>query len=336
MRAAGLDSQIFGVRKFDRVISESYNKGGKKHWQKEKNKKSKTINQQSLEILKQMCLFDDTFATEVFDEYHDAAQTILEVVLKKKNVVVTDVYTQKTISNPFGRSVRLDIYAEEKDVAAYDIEIQRSNTDATIERACFNRSLMDMKMSKKGQKFKNLPSIYVIFITQNDIYGHGDPLYYWDMVLRGYENEFRSTRSQIIYVNGAYKGNDDIGKLVCDFWCSDPSQMHYDTLRNAVSHFKYSEEGVKHMCSVMRKFGLQKLQQGRKEGRKEGRAEERAATIPFLIKLVKQTMADRQLSGDDAIHYLEIPDKYVDEIEASLREENNRGLILDDKDFLIE
>ena len=90
------------------------------------------------------------------------------------------------------------------------------------------------------------------------------------------------------------------------------------------------------MCSVMRKFGLQKLQQGRKEGRKEGRAEERAATIPFLIKLVKQTMADRQLSGDDAIHYLEIPDKYVDEIEASLREENNQGLILDDKDFLIE
>lgn len=45
---------------------------------------------------------------------------------------------------------------------------------------------------------------------------------------------------------------------------------------------------MKHMCSVMRKFGLQKLQQGRKEGRKEGiaegRAKERADTIFFLIK----------------------------------------------------
>ena len=29
----------------------------------------------------------------------------------------------------------------------------------------------------------------------------------------------------ILYVNGAYRGNDDIGKLMHDFSCSDPDDM---------------------------------------------------------------------------------------------------------------
>lgn len=45
---------------------------------KKKSKKSKVVDPQNLEMLQQMCLFDDTFATEVFDAYHDAAPNLRE------------------------------------------------------------------------------------------------------------------------------------------------------------------------------------------------------------------------------------------------------------------
>ena len=36
--------------------------------------------------------------------------------------------------------------------------------------------------------------------------------------------------SHIIYVNGKYRGNDEIGKLMHDFSCTNPDDMNYEAL----------------------------------------------------------------------------------------------------------
>ena len=38
--------------------------------------------------------------------------------------------------------------------------------------------------------------------------------------------------SHIIYVNGKYRGNDEIGKLMYDFSCTNPDDMNYEALAN--------------------------------------------------------------------------------------------------------
>ena len=52
----------------------------------------------------------------------------------------------------------------------------------------------------------------------------------------------------IIYVNGEYRGDDDIGRLMHDFHCTSADEMQYTELAERVRHFKEDDEGVRSMC----------------------------------------------------------------------------------------
>ncbi len=76
--------------------------------------------------------------------------------------------------------------------------------------------------------------------------------------------------SHILYVNGAYRGDTPIGKLVHDFSCTNAADMYYTTLADRVRFFKESKEGILIMCKVMEDMRKESLQEGVKEGIKEG------------------------------------------------------------------
>ena len=65
----------------------------------------------------------------------------------------------------------------------------------------------------ENQKFKELKDSYVIFIYKHDKFRKGLPLYHIDRYVRE-TNELFEDGSHIIYVNGNYKGDDEIGKLM--------------------------------------------------------------------------------------------------------------------------
>ena len=56
--------------------------------------------------------------------------------------------------------------------------------------------------------------------------------------------------SHIIYVNGKYRGNDEIGRLMHDFFCANPDDMNYDALAKRARYFKQDKEGVKSMSKL--------------------------------------------------------------------------------------
>jgi hypothetical protein len=65
-------------------------------------------------------------------------------------------------------------------------------------------------------------------------------------------NEMFDDGEHIIYVNGADKdASTALGKLMHDFFCTDPDDMHYKELADKVRYFKEDEKGVAVMCKVM-------------------------------------------------------------------------------------
>lgn len=48
---------------------------------------------------------------------------------------------------------------------------------------------------------------------------------------------------EIIYVNGEYKGDDPIGRLVHDMWCKNADDMYYPELAEKVRYYKSTEKG---------------------------------------------------------------------------------------------
>lgn len=206
--------------------------------------------QEDLERLKNFRLFDDDFFTKCFDEDTEYIELVLQIVLDKPDLKVEDVRTQVFVENLLNRSVKLDVLATDSTGYKYNIEIQRADKGAGKKRARYNSSMMDANLLKKGEDFEKLPETYVIFITENDVMGKGNAVYPVGRCFLD-SREIFEDGSHIIYVNGAYRDETPIGKLMHDFSCSNPADMYYDLLADRTRFFKESKEGIAVMCKSM-------------------------------------------------------------------------------------
>ena len=68
-----------------------------------------------------------------------------------------------------------------------------------------------------------------------------------------FQNRPFADRSYILYVNGEYVGDDDIGKLMHDFRCTNADDMNFELMARATRYYKNTPEGVSYMCEVMEK-----------------------------------------------------------------------------------
>lgn len=57
--------------------------------------------------------------------------------------------------------------------------------------------------------------------------------------------------THIVYVNGAYRDESPIGKLMHDFSCKNPADMYYKPLAEQVRYYKEDAKGVEAMCRIV-------------------------------------------------------------------------------------
>lgn len=221
-------------------------------------------HQEDLQRLRGFRLLDDDFLTKCFEGDTKCIQFVLRIVLEMPDLDVADVRTQVFVENLLNRSVRLDVLATDSAGRKINVEIQRSDKGAGRKRARYNSSMMDANLLQKGEKFDELPETYVVFITEHDLIGDGQPLYKIERYISGSNKKFEDG-SHILYVNGAYRDETPIGKLMHDFSCTAPDDMYYDELAERVRFFKESKEGVAIMCRVMEDMRNQTLKEGMKE-----------------------------------------------------------------------
>ena len=257
------------------------------------------LHEEDLQRLREFRLMDDEFLTKCFEDSLESVELVLRIVLEKPDLRVLEVHTQVFIENLLHRSVRFDILATDDTGARINIEIQREDRGAGRKRARFNSSMMDIGLLQKGESFEALPETWVVFITENDVMGKGRPLYRFERtdVETG---EKLGDGSHILYVNGAYRGDTPVGKLMHDFQCTDPSEMHYKILAERTRFFKESEEGVLTMCQAIEKMREESMREGMEMGKKEGMEQNRAANIAALMK-------NLSVSAERAMELLGIP-----------------------------
>ena len=220
-------------------------------------------------LIQRFRLIDDTFFNVCFDNYIEGMQLLLRIFFGRDDLVVKHVVAQRSTDNLYGRGVRFDVLAEDSEGKIYDCEVQRANKGAIPRRARYNSSMMDARELAKGEEYSKLPETWVIFITENDIYGAGFPLYHVERIVQELQRPF-DDGAHILYVNGANRDDTPLGRLMQDFFCENPEQMNYKELAERADYFKAGAEGVNTMCELMEKFGEKKMEEGRLEGRLEG------------------------------------------------------------------
>ena len=209
-------------------------------------------HQQDLERLKSLRYMDDDFMSVCLADNFEGVELILRIVLGRENIKIKSVRTQEPLKNLQGRSAVLDVHAIDSTDKEFDVEIQRKDAGAGAKRARHNTSLLDAHILNAGDDTDDIPDSYVIFITENDVMKGNQPIYPVERYVTIGENKVLfDDGSHIIYVNGKYRGNDEIGKLMHDFSCTNPDDMNYETLAKKARYFKQDEKGVAAMCKIM-------------------------------------------------------------------------------------
>ena len=242
-----------------------------------------TQNQDRInKLIDGLTLFDDDLMRRVFDKNIEATELLLRIILERKIKVISVIGQEEMKSAAVGgRNITLDVHALDENGEKMDIEVQGNSEGAHIRRARYHSSVLDSRMLKEGQEFKEIKDSYVIFIYKRDKFQEGLPLYHIDRYVRETGKLFEDG-SHIIYVNGNYKGDDEIGYLMQDFHQTDPDNMHYKELSQGVRHFKEVEEGRDTMCEAVQEYA--------KEYANEYANEKQAANVKNLMESAGFTM----------------------------------------------
>ena len=239
------------------------------------------IHRQDLERLKSLRYIDDDFMTVCLADNYEGIELILRIILGREGITIKTVRTQELLKNLQGRSAILDVHAIDSTKKEFDVEIQRSDAGAGAKRARHNSSLLDAQILKPGDDTEDIPDSYVIFITENDVMKGKQPIYSVERyVTIGESRLLFNDGSHIIYVNGKYRGNDEIGKLMHDFSCTNPDDMNYEALAKKARYYKRDEKGVATMCKIM------------EDMRNEAALNRAKKTAIHLIKLGKMSLED--------------------------------------------
>lgn len=257
------------------------------------------------EIVAGLRLLDDDLMKTVFNGDNRAMEVVLRIIMEKPDLEVVSVQAEDDIHSLHGRSVRLDVHAVDADGKHYDVEVQRADKGAGKRRARYNMGLLDSSLLDNGEQHDQLPEVFVIFITEHDVLGEGLPMYHIERIVRETKKLF-DDGGHIIYVNGEYAGEDDIGKLMSDFRARSADEIQNPVLAEKVRHLKETEEGVSYMCKTIEDFA-------------EKRAAERAAEsrIDAWAYSVSEVTKKTGCSVELALDVMGIPEDKRSDVRSS-------------------
>lgn len=212
---------------------------------------------------------DDTFMRVLFRDNLPLAEYVLRTIIGKEDLRLTKEETQKDLVRLVGaRGLCLDVHGVDDQGQHYDLEIQRADGGARPERARYHASALDVENLNPKQQFEELPTTYIIFITENDIWKAGKAVYPVLKTIGGIDAPFED-RQYILYVNASFQGNDTLGQLMHDFLCSDPEEMFTPMMAEKTRFLKTDPKGVEIMCKIMEDLREESIRRGIEQTRLE-------------------------------------------------------------------
>ena len=103
------------------------------------------------------------------------------------------------------------------------------------------------------------------FITEKDYYKAGKPVYVVQNMNLTLGEPFEDG-THILYVNGEYRGDSDIGRLMHDFNCTSTEDMNFDLMAERTRYLKENPKGVGSMCKAMEELRVEANAEGKAEG----------------------------------------------------------------------
>lgn len=129
------------------------------------------------EIVKRLRPIDDILFQKL-SENKGFCEELLQVLLEQERLELVKTTPQKNLRNIKGRSVIVDVLCEGVDRNYYNVEVQKQDNDNHEKRVRYNSSNVDTYITEKGIEYKELPDLYIIYISEFDIFKKGKTIYH--------------------------------------------------------------------------------------------------------------------------------------------------------------
>lgn len=180
-------------------------------------------------------------------------QEMLRTILEDEELIVQDVITQNSEKNLYGRSVRLDALCTLGNGEKCNIEIQRSDNDDHLRRVRYNASSITLRNSQIGTKFDKIPEVYVVFISEFDVFKMGKTVYHVDNVIRETKKIVQDGLHRI-FVNTEIDDGTKTSRLMSHFTKKTVEDVEFPELSARMHELKEEEGGITVMSDVMEKY----------------------------------------------------------------------------------
>ena len=231
-----------------------------------KDKKQSRIERIEQEVQKALKsnLLDNTFASVALQD-EETCQYVLRKITGINDLKVTSAKGQYRLLDLATKDSVLDVYAEDSSGRQMNLEIQRRDTVDHPRRTRYYSSGMDKSILEKGAEYYELPDVYVVYISETDIWNAGKTIYPVNKYL-GDTGIPYDDGSHVIYANAEVNDGSDVANMLQYFKTADPNDMRFGALSKRIRFLKTEKGGREVMSDSMREFAEEMKQYGVEEG----------------------------------------------------------------------
>ena len=257
------------------------------------------------EAIRNLTLMDDVFMRTVMRDIR-CAEYVLRIILERSDLVLDAGFPEIDMPNLSGRSLIMDFVGKSiRERTNYNMEVQKRKERASPQFSLYCYSMLSSHTLEKGYQFNSEEEKYVIVIIVD-----GDPLgLNLPVAHNSLHNEETGVKIDeglvIIYVDATKVNKDtEVGRLMKDFHQKNAEDMEDSVLKEAVQHYKETEEGIKYMTETLQEYFKEFVVPYEQAAMVQGEKKE-------ALKLLRRMIA----RGDTDAEILEILDTTPEEIE---------------------
>ncbi|MBQ9273325.1 MAG: hypothetical protein IJ228_00810 [Succinivibrio sp.] len=202
----------------------------------------KNASQNDRNPVRKIYLFQDVVFRRAVQLYPELIPVILQAVMEMPDLKIKVCRSQADLMSLSGRSAILDVLAQTSKGTRIAIEVHNSICRSEIElRAEFLSAMLTSHAVGKGINFARkrdrarIPEQYVIFICKRDLFGLGWPYYDAERLwINVPEDACYHGKAHIRVINGAYRADDPIGRLMHDMHERKAGKLLIPTIRDTL------------------------------------------------------------------------------------------------------
>ncbi len=163
----------------------------------------------------------------------------------------------------------LDVLVEGAEGKLYNVEIQRADTVDHARRIRYYGAMINSEFLEKGNSYAQMPDVYLIYVSETDLWKHGLATYQVRKNLQDLE-EYQDGMG-ILFVNAEVDDGSGRARLMRYFQTVDPEDLSQGALSDRVRYLKTEQGGIQEMDAV--------LEEVYQEGKEEGKENERRSMV---------------------------------------------------------